>query len=78
MTRTTSTFPTAPLPRHSARHGTPLADLAAPHDRDSTRVLFHAIAHDAALGEIPPTGLKPHTDVLTDFPYLGTPHHQKS
>jgi len=24
--------------------------------------------------EAPPTGLKPHTDVLTEFPYLGTPH----
>ena len=24
--------------------------------------------------ECPPTGLKPHTDVLTTFPYLGTPH----
>jgi hypothetical protein len=24
--------------------------------------------------ECPPTGLKPHTDVLTEFPYLGTPH----
>ena len=29
-------------------------------------------------GDIPPTGLKPHTDVLTEFPYLGTPHQQKS
>jgi Domain of unknown function (DUF4331) len=25
-------------------------------------------------GDIPPTGLKPHTDVLMEFPYLGTPH----
>ena len=24
--------------------------------------------------ECPPTGLKPHTDVLREFPYLGTPH----
>jgi hypothetical protein len=24
--------------------------------------------------QCPPTGLKPHTDVLTEFPYLGTPH----
>ena len=24
--------------------------------------------------ECPPTGLKPHTDVLKVFPYLGTPH----
>lgn len=25
-------------------------------------------------GDIPPDGLKPHTDLLKDFPYLGTPH----
>jgi hypothetical protein len=24
--------------------------------------------------ECPPTGLKPHTDILKDFPYIGTPH----
>jgi hypothetical protein len=27
-------------------------------------------------GDIPPTGLKPHTDVLREFPYLGPPHPQ--
>ena len=25
-------------------------------------------------GECPPSGLSPHTDTLTDFPYLGPPH----
>jgi len=25
-------------------------------------------------GDIPPTGLSPHTDILKEFPYLGTPH----
>ncbi|HZQ32486.1 MAG TPA: DUF4331 family protein [Mycobacterium sp.] len=25
-------------------------------------------------GDIPPTGLAPHADTLTEFPYLGTPH----
>lgn len=25
-------------------------------------------------GDIPPTGLRPHTDVLGEFPYLGNPH----
>ena len=25
-------------------------------------------------GDIPPTGLSPHTDTLEEFPYLGTPH----
>jgi hypothetical protein len=27
--------------------------------------------------QCPPTGLKPHTDVLREFPYLGTPHQTK-
>jgi hypothetical protein len=26
-------------------------------------------------GDCPPSGLKPHTDVLTEFPYLGPPHN---
>lgn len=29
-------------------------------------------------GAVPPTGLSPHTDVLTIFPYLGTPHSTAS
>jgi hypothetical protein len=29
-------------------------------------------------GEIPPTGLKPHTDILGEFPYLGNPHTKPS
>jgi hypothetical protein len=28
--------------------------------------------------ECPPTGLKPHTDTLKEFPYLGNPHPKKS
>jgi hypothetical protein len=28
--------------------------------------------------ECPPTGLKPHTDTLKEFPYIGTPHPKKS
>ena len=28
--------------------------------------------------ECPPTGLKPHTDVMREFPYLGTPHSKSS
>ncbi len=28
-------------------------------------------------GQCPPTGLKPHTDILNEFPYLGTPHGRK-
>jgi hypothetical protein len=37
----------------------------------------HIVAHRLAMlskGKIPPDGLKPHTDLLTGFPYLGTPH----
>jgi len=37
----------------------------------------HIVAHRLAMlsnGKIPPDGLKPHTDLLADFPYLGTPH----
>jgi Domain of unknown function (DUF4331) len=29
-------------------------------------------------GDIPPTGLKPHTDILGEFPYLGKPHPKPS
>jgi hypothetical protein len=29
-------------------------------------------------GEIPPDGLKPHTDILGEFPYIGTPHPKKN
>ncbi len=28
-------------------------------------------------GQCPPTGLRPHTDVLTEFPYLGVPHQKR-
>ena len=36
-------------------------------------VIDHRLAF-LSKGDIPPTGLAPHTDVLTEFPYLGTPH----
>jgi hypothetical protein len=29
-------------------------------------------------GECPPSGLKPHTDILREFPYIGTPHQKES
>ena len=38
----------------------------------NTRLLF------LSKGDVPPPGLKPHTDVLTEFPYLGPPHQPKS
>ncbi len=37
----------------------------------------HIVAHRLSMlskGKIPPDGLKPHTDLLNGFPYLGTPH----
>jgi hypothetical protein len=40
-------------------------------------VINHRLAF-LSKGEIPPTGLEPHTDVLTEFPYLGTPHQKQS
>ena len=41
------------------------------------RLTDHIVAHRLAMlsrGKIPPDGLKPHTDLLKSFPYLGTPH----
>jgi hypothetical protein len=29
-------------------------------------------------GQCPPSGLKPHSDTLKEFPYIGTPHPKKS
>lgn len=39
-------------------------------------VIDHRLAF-LSKGDIPPSGLKPHADVLTEFPYLGTPHPKK-
>jgi Domain of unknown function (DUF4331) len=40
-------------------------------------VINHRLAF-LSKGDIPPTGLKSHTDVLTEFPYLGPPHQPGS
>ena len=49
-----------------------------PNGRTSTDdVIDHRLAF-LSKGDIPPSGLRPHTDVLNDFPYLGTPHPKKS
>jgi hypothetical protein len=42
--------------------------------RDGRRnsIAAHRLAF-ISKGEIPPDGLKPHTDLLQEFPYLGTP-----
>ncbi len=37
----------------------------------------HIVAHRLSMltrGKLPPDGLRPHTDLLAGFPYLGTPH----
>ncbi len=39
-------------------------------------VIDHRLAF-LSKGDIPPTGLKPHTDILATFPYIGTPHAKK-
>ncbi len=36
-------------------------------------VINHRLAF-LSKGDIPPDGLKPHTDILNEFPYLGAPH----
>jgi hypothetical protein len=38
-------------------------------------VIDHRLAF-LSKGDIPSDGLKPHTDILTEFPYIGTPHPQ--
>lgn len=40
-------------------------------------VIDHRLAF-LSKGDIPPSGLKPHTDILKEFPYIGTPHLKKS
>jgi hypothetical protein len=40
-------------------------------------VINHRLAF-LSKGDIPPTGLRPHTDTLSVFPYLGNPHPKAS
>jgi hypothetical protein len=40
-------------------------------------VINHRLAF-LSKGDIPPTGLSPHTDLLQEFPYIGTPHPKSS
>ena len=39
----------------------------------STRAIDYRLAF-LTKGECPPSGLSPHSDTLSEFPYLGTPH----
>ncbi len=40
-------------------------------------VIDHRLAF-LSKGDIPPTRLKPHSDTLGEFPYLGNPHQKAS
>ncbi len=40
-------------------------------------IINHRLAF-LSKGEIPPDGLVPHSDILTEFPYIGTPHATKN
>jgi Domain of unknown function (DUF4331) len=56
-------------------HYDPTKPATYPNGRVFTDdVINHRLAF-LSKGEIPPTGLTPHTDTLEVFPYLGTPHH---
>jgi hypothetical protein len=45
-----------------------------PNGRVFTDDVINARLAFLSKGDIPPDGLKPHTDTLKEFPYLGTPH----
>ncbi len=45
-----------------------------PHGRVFTDDVINTRLAFLSKGDIPPSGLKSHTDVLREFPYLGTPH----
>ena len=49
-----------------------------PNGRVFTDDVINARLSLLSKGDIPPDGLKPHTDTLREFPYLGTPHPAKS
>jgi hypothetical protein len=45
-----------------------------PNGRVFTDDVINARLSFLSKGDIPPDGLSPHTDILNEFPYLGTPH----
>ncbi len=49
-----------------------------PNGRGFTEDVINVRIAFLTKNECPPTGLKPHTDTLKEFPYLGTPHGKKS
>lgn len=56
----------------------PSKPAAYPNGRVFTDDVINARLSFLSKGEIPPDGLSPHTDTLSEFPYLGTPHAKKS
>jgi hypothetical protein len=52
----------------------PSKPAAYPNGRVFTDDVINARLSFLSKGEIPPDGLKPHTDFLKEFPYLGNPH----
>lgn len=56
----------------------PSKPAAYPNGRTFTDDVINARLSFLSKGEIPPDGLSPHTDILPDFPYIGTPHAQKA
>lgn len=49
-----------------------------PNGRVFTDDVINARLSFLSKGDIPPDGLAPHTDTLSEFPYLGTPHQSKN
>jgi hypothetical protein len=45
-----------------------------PNGRVFTDDVINARLNFLSKGDIPPDGLTPHTDILKEFPYIGTPH----
>jgi len=48
-----------------------------PNGRNLTDDVINFRLSFLSKGDIPPDGLSPHTDILKEFPYLGTPHVKK-
>jgi hypothetical protein len=55
----------------------PAKPAAYPNGRVFTDDVINVRLAFLSKGDIPPTGLTPHTDTLDEFPYLGTPHQPK-
>jgi hypothetical protein len=67
----------APVTPRSAAYN-PSKPAAYPNGRVFTDDVINFRLDFLSKGDIPPTGLTPHTDILDEFPYLGRPHQPKS